>query len=262
MAKVVPLFSGSRGNSYFIGSSGEGILIDAGRNCKQLEQALALNNIQISSIGGIFVTHEHIDHCSAIKVFAKRYGIKVYGSQGTLEALEEGEKLDPLIHTEVISESMAVGNMQVNRCNTSHDARESCCYQVVTADDRRAVVATDLGVMTDCVREIIKDSNFAVVESNHDVRMLKLGYYPQIIKKRILSDKGHLSNDSCAIELAEFIKSGTLRLMLGHISENNNLPDLALNTSINKLVEENMRNGIDYTLETVPSETLGKSVIF
>lgn len=262
MAKVVPLFSGSRGNSYYIGSSGEGVLIDAGRSCKQLEQALALNNIQISSIGGIFVTHEHIDHCSAIKVFAKRYGIKVYGSQGTLEALEEGGKLDPVIHTEVISDSMAVGNMQVNRCNTSHDARESCCYQVVTADDRRAVIATDLGVMTDCVREIIKDSDFAVVESNHDVRMLKLGFYPQSTKRRILSDKGHLSNDSCANELAEFIKSGTLRLMLGHISENNNLPDLALNTSLNELLKEHMRNGIDFTLETVPPETLGKAVIF
>ena len=262
MAKVVPLFSGSKGNSYFIGSSGEGVLIDAGRSCKQLEKALELNSINIKSIGGIFITHEHIDHCNGLRVFAKRYGIKVYGSLGTLTALEELGHLDPVIETQVIESKVAVGNMEIVRCNTSHDARESCCYQVTTADDKKAVVATDLGVMTDSVRQIIKESNFAVVESNHDVKMLKLGIYPQSVKRRILSDKGHLSNDACASELADFVKSGTVRLMLGHISENNNIPTLALNTNINALSKEGMKNGVDFTLATVPPETLGKSVVF
>ncbi len=262
MAKVVPLFSGSRGNSYFIGSSGEGVLIDAGKSCKQLENALEFNSINIKSIGGIFITHEHIDHCNGLRVFAKRYGIKVYGSLGTLTALEESGRLDPAINTQVIEDKVAIGNMEVVRCNTSHDARESCCYQVVTADDKRATIATDLGVMTDSVRQIIRESNFAVIESNHDIRMLKLGSYPQSLKQRILSDKGHLSNDACAQELADFVKSGAVRLMLGHISENNNIPTLALNTNINALSKAGMKNGIDFTLATVPPETLGKSVVF
>lgn len=262
MAKVVPLFSGSKGNSYFIGSSGEGVLIDAGRSCKQLEQALELNNIKTSSIGAIFITHEHSDHCSGLKVFAKRYGIKVYASLGTLLAMQDKKYIDSGVLTDVITGSVAVGNMQINRCNTPHDARESCCYQVVTADDRRAVVATDIGVMQDDIRNIIKDSDLAVVESNHDVEMLKHGMYPFDVKRRILSDVGHLSNEACAKELAEFVKSNTVRLMLGHISENNNLPALALNTSLEALTTQGMKNNIDFTLETVMPETQGKSVLF
>lgn len=262
MAKVVPLFSGSKGNSYYIGSAGEGVLIDAGRSCKQLAEALELNEINIKSIGGIFITHEHIDHCNALRVFAKKFGIKVYASLGTITAMEEKGNLDSAIATDVITDTVAIGNMMVKRCDTPHDARESCCYQVSCTDGKRAVVATDMGVMTDTVRDLIKESQFAVVESNHDVRMLKLGAYPANIKRRILSDKGHLSNDACAEELVEFIKSGNLRLMLGHISENNNLPTLALNTSLNALAKEHMKNGVDFTLETVPPVTMGKSVIF
>lgn len=262
MARVVPLFSGSKGNSYFIGSSGEGVLIDAGRSCKQLEMALDYNKIKVSSIGGIFITHEHSDHCSGLRVFAKRHGIKVYASFGTLMAMEEKQYIDENVLTEVITDSCVVGNMQINRCNTPHDAKESCCYQVVTADDRRAVIATDIGVMNDNIRNIIKDSDFAVVESNHDVKMLQNGMYPYNVKMRILSDKGHLSNDACAQELADFVKSNTVRLMLGHISENNNLPKLALNTALEALAKQGMKNNIDFTLETVPSETLGKAVLF
>lgn len=262
MAKIVPLFSGSKGNSYFIGSSGEGVLIDAGRSCKQLEQALELNNIKTSSIGAIFITHEHSDHCSGLKIFAKRHGIKVYASLGTMLAMQDKNYIDSNVLTDVITDSVTVGNMQINRCNTPHDARESCCYQVVTADDRRAVVATDIGKMTDEIRSIIINSDLAVVESNHDIKMLQNGPYPYVTKQRILSDTGHLSNDACATELVNFVKNNTLRLMLGHISENNNLPALALNTSLEALAKQGMKNNIDFTLQTVPPETLGKSVIF
>lgn len=262
MAKVIPLFSGSKGNSYFVGSSGEGVLIDAGRTCKQLELALDYNKIDVKRIGAIFITHEHTDHCSGLKVFAKRYGIKVYASFGTLVAMDEKNIIDENVQTQVITDSVVVGNMQINRCDTPHDARESCCYQVVTADDRRAVIATDIGIMKDEIRQIIRDSDFAVVESNHDVKMLQEGMYPYNVKQRILSDKGHLSNEACASELADFVRNNTTRLMLGHISENNNLPYLALNTALEALKKQGMRNNIDFTLETVPAETRGKAVLF
>jgi len=238
------------------------VLIDAGRSCKQLEQALELNDIDVSTIGGIFITHEHIDHCSGLKVFAKRYGIKVYASEGTLLAMEDKNYIDGKVLTEVITDSVAVGNMQINRSDTPHDARESCCYQVITGDDRRAVVATDIGKMTDEIRKVIVNSDLAVVESNHDINMLKRGPYPYNIKQRILSDVGHLSNEACAMELADFVRNNTVRLLLGHISENNNLPTLALNTSLEALAKQGMKYNIDFTLETVPPETLGKAVIF
>lgn len=262
MAKVVPLFSGSSGNSYYIGSSGEGVLIDAGRSCKQLENALALNDIRISSIGAVFITHEHVDHCSGLRVFAKKHKLKVYASKGTLEAMAEKNYICPENTCEVIEDNVEIGNMLVERQDTPHDARESCCYKVYTSDGRKAVIATDMGVMTEGVRKLIASSDFAVVESNHDVRMLKLGVYPYPVKQRILSDRGHLCNEACAQELASFIKSGTVRLMLGHISEQNNTPVLALNTSLSQLEGLGMKRNLDFTLETVPRDTLGKSVIF
>ena len=262
LAKVVPLFSGSKGNSYYIGSSGEGVLIDVGRSCKQIENMLSLNGIGIASIGAVFVTHEHVDHCQGLRVFAKKNKIKIYASEGTLSAMAEKNYISPENECDVIEDIITVGNMQVERCDTPHDARESCCYKVYTCDGRKAVVATDMGVMTDSVRKLISSSDFAVVESNHDVRMLKLGDYPYVVKQRILSDKGHLCNEACAEELAGFIKNGNMRLMLGHISENNNTPVLALNTSVNALNEIGMKRGLDYTLETVPAQSNGKSVVF
>ena len=260
MAKVVPLFSGSKGNSYYVGSSGEGVLIDAGRSAKQLDEALDCCGINPKSIAAVFVTHEHIDHCSGLRVFSKRHGLKIYASEGTLAAMAEKGYISPENNCEVIEDVVDIGNMRVIRCDTPHDARESCVFQVVT--DRRASIATDLGVMTDSVRDLIRSGDFAVVESNHDINMLKNGFYPPNVKARILSDKGHLSNEACASELADFIRCGVFRLMLGHISENNNRPALAVNTSVDALSSVGMKRDLDFTLSDVPAEYNGKSIIF
>lgn len=262
VAKVVPLFSGSKGNSYFVGSSGEGVLIDAGRSAKQLDEALEYCSINPKSIAAVFVTHEHVDHCSALRVFAKRHGLKIYASEGTLSAMAEKGFISPDNDCEVISDTVDIGNMRIIRCDTSHDARESCIFQVITADDRRASIATDLGVMTDSVRDLIRSGDFAVVESNHDINMLKNGSYPPNVKARILSDKGHLSNEACAAELADFIRCGVFRIMLGHISENNNRPALAVNTSVDMLRSVGMKQDLDYTLSDVPAVCSGKSILF
>lgn len=262
LAKAVPLFSGSKGNSYFIGSSGEGVLIDAGRSCKQLEAALALNGVDIRQIGAVFVTHEHIDHCSALRVLVKKYDLAVYASAGTLRALEMGQKLEPNARTYVIEDSAAVGNMRVERINTPHDAAESCCYRVTAADGKSALIATDMGKMTDPVRLAAAKSDFVVLESNHDLEMLKYGPYPYPLKKRILSDLGHLSNEACASELAELVRGGTLRLMLGHLSEQNNTPAVALRTSVAELERAGLKYNSDFTLGVAPGCATEMSVIF
>ncbi len=262
MAKVVPLFSGSKGNSYYIGSTGRGILIDAGRSCKQIENAMSINGLDMRNVEAIFITHEHTDHCSALKVLASRYETKVFASKGTLSALERSGKLDKRFQTYVIENEIALNNMLVKRINTSHDANESCCYQVTTADDKKAIIATDLGIMTDEVRQGILSSDFAVIESNHDIQLLKNGIYPYYLKQRILSNRGHLSNESCSKELPDFVKSGTLRLMLGHLSRENNTPALALSPALNTLEAYKMKRNIDFTLEVAPEETNGKAVIF
>ena len=262
MAKAVPLFSGSKGNSYFIGSSGEGVLIDAGRSCKQLESAMEAHGISPSRLGGVFVTHEHIDHCSGLRVLVKKYDLTVYASEGTLRMLEMGQKLPPNARTRVIEDSVAVGNMLVERINTPHDAAESCCYRVTASDGKSALIATDMGKMTEGVRAAAEKSDFAVIESNHDLDMLKYGPYPYSLKVRILSDRGHLSNEACSGELAGLVRSGTLRLMLGHLSEQNNTPELALRTAVAELERAGMKYKTDFTLDIAPCVNTGMSVIF
>lgn len=262
MARAVPLFSGSKGNSYYIGTASEGVLIDAGRSCKQIELAMEANGLKMSSISAVFVTHEHTDHCSALKVMAKRYNFDVYGSLGTINALEQGGKVDPKTATRLIESEIAIGNMLVQRFDTPHDAAESCCYRVTASDGKSALVATDMGVMLDSVRNAAAISDFVVLESNHDIEMLKNGIYPFHLKQRILSNKGHLSNSACATELAALVKGGTLRLMLGHLSEENNTPNLALSTSVSALEQAGLTYKSDYTLDIAPSQPKVQSIIF
>lgn len=262
MARAVPLFSGSKGNSYYIGTLSEGILIDAGRSCKQIENAMELNGLKMENVGAVFVTHEHTDHCSALSVLASRYNFDVYASRGTLDALKNSNKITSDIKTHLIESEVAIGNMLVQRIDTPHDAAESCCYRVTASDGKSALIATDMGVMLPQVRKAAEQSDFVVLESNHDIDMLKNGIYPFFLKQRILSTKGHLSNNDCANELANLVKCGTLRLMLGHLSEQNNTPDLALSTSVSALEQAGMKYKSDYTLDIAPSQTQGQSVIF
>ena len=262
VAKAVPLFSGSKGNSYYIGSGTQGVLIDAGKNCKQLELALDANGVDIRAVKAVFITHEHSDHCSGLRVFAKKYRLPVFASEGTLYALQNSAKLDPQTPVAVIENEIVFGDMLVERINTPHDAAESCCYRVTAPDGKSALIATDMGMMTDGVRKAAAKSDFVVLESNHDIEMLKTGPYPYILKKRILSDRGHLSNEACAAELVELVKGGTLRLMLGHLSEQKNTPGIALRTSVCELERAGMKFNNDYTLDVAPAESTKKSVIF
>ncbi len=262
MARAVPLFSGSKGNSYYIGTTSEGVLIDAGRSCKQIENAMQANGLKMENVSAVFITHEHTDHCSAIKVLAKKYDFEVFGSAGTLEALARGNKINNNARISVIEDEVAIGNMLVQRINTPHDAAESCCYRIVASDGKSALIATDMGVMLPEVRTAAQKSDFVVLESNHDIEMLKSGIYPFYLKQRILSAKGHLSNVACAKELAELVKGGTLRLMLGHLSEENNTPRLAFATAISELESSGMKYKSDFTLDVAPTETNLNSVIF
>ncbi len=262
MAKLVPLFSGSRGNSYYIGSGGGGVLIDAGRSCRQIENALRDNNIDINKIYGIFITHEHTDHCSALRVLCKKTGIKVYATQGTMEGLIRDNRLEPSAHTQVIQGSVAVNDMLIEAFSTNHDTPDPCCYRVTTQDDRKAMIATDLGVMTDNVRNAFVGVDALVLESNHDIDMLKNGPYPYYLKQRILSSHGHLSNKNCAEELPQIIENGTMRIMLGHLSQENNRPEVAVNESLIYLNEKGFRRDYDYTLDVAPVETNGKVILF
>ncbi len=262
MAKIIPLFSSSKGNSYYIQGNGSAILIDAGRNLKQLELAMAENDLSMRDVQAIFVTHEHSDHISALKVLLKRYPIPLYASRGTLEYLARCDKVPPTAQLRVIEDIVETGDFRVERVETSHDAAEPCGYFITTPDGRRMSVVTDTGYLTENARLAISRSHLAVVESNHDLDMLKEGAYPYILKQRILSDNGHLSNAACAEALPDFVGAGLTRIILGHLSEENNTPHLALNESIDSLNRAGMVINTDYTLDVAPVVTNGRSIYF
>lgn len=160
----------------------------------------------------------------------------------------------------VADNGAAIGDVFVDFFETSHDAEGSGGYVVNFSDGRRAAVCTDLGVMTDHIRKKIYGCNAILLESNHDVEMLKHGPYPAHLKLRILSEEGHLSNNACAAELPNLLKSGTSRIILGHISAENNTPLLARATAKTALSQIGAQDGVDYLLDVAKPKTVGVTI--
>lgn len=258
MYRVCPLFSGSKGNSIFVGTKSEGILIDVGRSCKQLERALFINNIDVCSIKAIFLTHEHTDHISGVRVFASKYSIKVFASKGTIDAINKKGILNGKFPYDFIDDNgQMIGNILINSFKTPHDGIDSVGYIVTLEDGKKIVIATDIGYISDTVKNSIKGADTVVIESNHDVRMLESGSYPYYLKKRILSDIGHLSNESCASILPFLIENGSKNFILAHLSQENNVPELALETSVCKLKSLGMKEKLDFNIFVAPVENFG-----
>ena len=253
MVRVCPLCSSSSGNSIYVSSGRTGILVDAGNTAKQLEILMRENQIDISTINAIFVTHEHSDHIKGLRVFASKYGIKIYASKGTMECLSELGVLNGKFTYDVITPNgIEVNEMHITPFSTSHDSRESVGYVIKTADNRKVAIVTDIGVVSDTVRSAIQGCDAIVIESNHEVRMLQNGRYPYFLKRRILSDVGHLSNESCAKELPNLVRTGTTRFILAHLSIENNDPRLAYNTSLCSLTQNGMKEDVDFKLYVAP----------
>lgn len=260
MARLCPLFSGSSGNSYYIGSPSAGLLIDAGRSARQLEGMLGLCGIDPLAICGILITHEHSDHVSGLRVFAKKYSLPVFASEGTLQALEDSLEG---IELHVAQRGLQLAGMTVNPFSTSHDCAQPTGYRISTSDKRNFALATDLGYISEEVEEGLLGADFVVIESNHDLEMLRSGGYPPHLKRRILSDKGHLSNTTCSGFLPRLAKSGTRRFLLAHISRDNNSPTLALEASLTTLTQAGYVHEVDFLLDAAkPENGTGKAVIF
>ncbi len=249
MAKFCSLYSSSDGNCTYIGCSQGGILVDVGISAKRTE--LALNNIGVDprSLAAIFVTHEHNDHVKGIRVFAERYGIKVFSSEGTLLGMEDINAVTAKTKTDIILDSgIEAGGMFVRAFRTPHDSRESTGYSIVTPDGKRIAVATDIGTVTDTVMNAVYGSDLILLESNHDIGMLQNGPYPYFLKQRILSNHGHLSNEKCAETAVKLMESGTTRFVLGHLSKENNIPSLAFETTRSAMTIAGATENTDYLL--------------
>ncbi len=264
MAKFCSLYSSSSGNSTYLASGKTGILIDAGVSAKKIKEALQGREIDPASISAIFVTHEHIDHIRGIRVLASNFKIPVYATEGTMKGLEEAEILNGKFPFHVIEKDseIQVGDLIVKSFATPHDSNESCGFTVEFPDERTAAVATDVGCVTNELMNNIIGKDLVMLESNHDVGMLENGIYPYYLKRRILSNTGHLSNVACSEVASQLIERGTTRLFLGHLSTENNIPDLAFQTSYAAICETGAEINRDYTLEVNQKQNLGNIVRF
>lgn len=261
MARIYPLFSSSKGNAEFIGTEKGGILIDCGVSYKRLLNSLKRHNIPLSAVHGVFITHEHCDHISGLKMLTKNNNITVYGQKYTLQNLCIKDKISPDAKiVELTGKAVSCGDCEITCFDTPHDTVQSCGYKVRTYDDKLCAVCTDLGNITETVYNALIDCRLVMIESNYDVKMLKNGVYPQQLKERIMSDNGHLSNNSCGWIVQRLISSGTTHILLGHLSQENNTPDLA-DSTVQKYLSE-FKRGKDYLMGVAPVESEGVNVIF
>lgn len=262
MYRFCTLYSGSSGNATYIGTESEGILIDIGKNAKQTTLALDSLGIAPEAVKALFVTHEHRDHIAGLRVFCNRHHTPVYSSLGTLQALEDKNCLTGNFDVFQMSDFADIGDFHIELFHTSHDAAEPVGYTITLPNGRRVTVSTDLGIITEEVRNAILGSNTILLESNHDVNMLYNGPYPYPLKRRIAGEKGHLNNDVAAEMAAELLESGTQEIILGHLSTNNNIPELAFQTSAASLKADGAEVNRDIRLNVAPRNDVFQTEVF
>jgi len=227
MLKLTPLFSSSKGNCTYIESDNLRLLVDIGVSCKRVVDALNQIGVAPETINAILVTHEHSDHVSGLKVFLKKYPIPVFATNGTLRGIKEMPQ--ELAHPFTPNHEFQIEGLTVFPFSIPHDANEPCGYTFFNKTEK-VTVATDLGHINLDLLNIMEKSNTILLESNHDVNMLRTGKYPYSLKQRIIGNFGHLSNATSAKTVEYLIKKGTKNFILAHLSEENNFPDLALET--------------------------------
>ncbi|MBR3968504.1 MAG: MBL fold metallo-hydrolase [Clostridia bacterium] len=261
MARLCTLSSGSKGNSTYISYNGGAILVDAGISYKSMIPLLDSVGGDISQIKAVAITHTHSDHTKGLKTFLKNTKIPLIASEQTLQTLAQSNMIPETTKTFAVSEKgLAVDEVFIDFFKTKHDAEGSGGYVISLPDGRRAAVCTDLGIVTDEVRSKILGCDTVLIESNHDVEMLRRGPYAAQLKLRILSDTGHLSNNACAVELPNLLKSGTTRIILGHLSEENNTPIIAKSSAAAMLDSIGAKEDIDYILTIAKPRNAGVTV--
>ncbi|MCL2056162.1 MAG: MBL fold metallo-hydrolase [Oscillospiraceae bacterium] len=258
MSRLCTLFSSSSGNAVYISGGGTALLVDAGASCRRILTALDARGLDFSGIAGILITHEHIDHISALEVLLKKIRVPVYASSETLDFLCRNGKIPPGAVLAEASGTFCVGDIKVTAFDTPHDAAHSLGFRLEMPDRRVIGIATDLGHISGTVEHHLTGCDLIMLESNYDPGMLDTGPYPYLLKRRIKSNTGHLSNEDCAEGIRRLVKKGAAYFVLGHLSEQNNLPEIAYQTSRLKLAADCLRERLDYVLHVAPARGPGE----
>lgn len=257
--RIISLYSGSTGNSFVISAPCGTLLIDAGKNAKRMNHALAEVGIPADDIGAILVTHEHTDHISALPVFLKKHPVPVHLPYGCAYKLMSHPSVEPLLHMHPPIHKECVCGMHVTSFPTPHDSRASVGYKIEIPDGDGNIIyrigyATDIGYVTPEVEEALTSCDAVILESNHDYDMLMTGPYPYDLKKRIASRRGHLSNPDSAALAARLCAAGTKKLMLAHLSQENNVPDLAFDECVSAIGDADVQVFVAHP--EIPTEML------
>ncbi len=237
--KFCSLYSGSSGNCQFVKAGNTKILVDAGLSGKKIQQAMISIGEDPTDIHGIFITHEHIDHIQGAGILSRRFNIPIYANEETWKAMQPsiGEIKSENIKT--FDESVEIGELYVQAFDISHDAVKPVGYKIFNKDKKISLL-TDTGCVTESIKQNIMNSDLLLIESNHDEDMVLIGSYPWPLKRRVLGEFGHMSNDLAGNLLSEILKKGTEIVLLGHLSKENNFPELAYKTVENILKENNI----------------------
>ncbi|CDF59010.1 MBL fold metallo-hydrolase [Thermobrachium celere] len=253
------LYSGSSGNSIYIGTHRTKILVDAGLSGKKIQEALLEIGVNPSEIKAILITHEHDDHIKAAGILSRRFNIPIYANAETWIAMESqiGDVKEENIKVFNRYEPFEIGDITVIPFKIPHDASNPCGYSFVEKN-KKISIATDIGHASLEVKNNIKDSDLILLESNHDVEMLKVGPYPYHLKRRVLSDIGHLSNEDCGRTIVDILNSRIKKVVLGHLSKINNYPELAYRTVVSILESNGIKDGVDLDLDIAHRDRVGK----
>ncbi|SDB20197.1 MBL fold metallo-hydrolase [Eubacterium oxidoreducens] len=258
--QLCSIASGSSGNCIYMGTDNTHLLVDAGISGKKIEHGLQEIGIKADEIQGLLVTHEHVDHIAGLGVMARRYGYPIYATQGTIDAIMAGGKVGKvdmqLFRVIRPDEDFVIGDLKVQPYHISHDAADPVCY-VFRQGAKSGAVVTDLGVYDSYLISKLQKMDLLFVEANHDIRMLQVGRYPYYLKQRILGERGHLSNEMTGQLLSELLHDDTKAVMLGHLSHENNYPELAFETvRLEIAAGDNKYKADDFPIHVAPRSQL------
>ena len=258
---LCPLASGSSGNSAYLSMGKTGVLIDAGPSAARLTKALHDIGVDPYALSGILVTHEHVDHIKGLRVFCRKYGTPVFANEGTWKGIlaRDGAFPEEVWRPIQTGKGFRIGDMTLHPFPIPHDAADPVGFTAVCGRVKYGV-ATDIGHIQESWMNALRGCQALIIESNHDEDMVRNGPYPLRLKQRILSPKGHLSNQDCAKALTFLCRTGTQMVYLSHLSQENNLPELACSTVFSVLdAEESLKKDeiwIRVAKRDVPSDAL------
>lgn len=259
--KFCSLYSGSSGNALFLRAGNTRVLIDAGLSAKRIIAALQSIDENPADLNAIVISHEHADHIRGAGILSRKLGIPIYANPNTWEAMGAaiGTVKPENRQLFTVNTRFIIGDLTVQPFAIPHDAVEPTGFSFFY-QEQKVTVATDIGHINEELLNNLKHSNLILLESNHDLQMLQNGPYPYYLKRRILSDRGHLSNEAAGEIAVQLAASGTARFILGHLSKENNLPELAYQTVLNALLKEGYKPGIDITISVALRDRVGQVI--